>query len=170
MQWQDWKIFGGPQWPFLTWRIAYLMFCAFSVAWSMSDPYYKLKHWFIFATNWTILLQLVYSSLQMLNIILFHCVHAKGREQNYARDSDLLDACIWILFSIVGAIPYIVTIGYWTWVHDPKITPGVPVATLFAHGVNAIFSLIDTLLVAIPVHVTHVVYLIAFSGVYLVFS
>ena len=79
-----------------------------------------------------------------------------------------IDSCIWILFNIVGVAPYVVTLGYWTAIHDPK--KHVAYKTMFTHGINAIFTLIDTLLVAIPVHVTHVVYLIGFSGIYFIFT
>ena len=135
----------------------------------MADPDRKFKHWFIFATNWTIFLQLVYSLLHTLNNILYFCVHVKRTEPR-SHDSNCLDAIIWVLFNVVGVVPYVVTIAYWTYIYDPKHPPKLPVVTICNHGVNAVFSFIDTLVVAIPVRVTHVFYMMAFTGTYATFT
>ena len=81
-----------------------------------------------------------------------------------------IDSFIWILFSIVGVIPYVVTLGYWAAIYDPKDPQHIPHLTMFNHGINAIFTLIDTLVVAIPVHVTHVVYLVGYCTFYGIFT
>ena len=134
----------------------------------MIDPNPGFNYWFLFVTHWTIFCELIYCLLYIINISIFYVRCRNGKSA--VNDLSWIDSCIWILFNIVGVAPYVVTLGYWAAIYNPKNPRHIPHKTMFNHGINAIFTLIDTLLVAIPVHVTHVVYLVGFCGIYAIFT
>ena len=111
----------------------------------------------------------LYNFLNILSLVVFWIKQGRnGKGNNYVLS--FIDYCVWISFSITGTLPYVITLVYWAAVHDPNNPRHVPYLTMFSHGINAVFSLIDTLIVAIPVHVTHVVYLVVFCGIYAIFT
>ena len=83
--------------------------------------------------------------------------------------NNVLEAIVWALFSIVGIMPYFVTVGYWTIVYKPELVKYSPVNGIYMHGINAVMSLLDTFIIAIPVRLAHLVYLLTFASAYVLF-
>ncbi|CAG7823299.1 unnamed protein product [Allacma fusca] len=94
------------------------------------------------------------------------------RRKAFTQKNNAVESVVWILTGIVGSLPIFVSIGYWTLVY-PTVKNETTIefaASVLVHGVNAIFSLIDTMVNAIPVRVTQFVYLLTFGLTYAVFS
>ena len=166
------------------------------------------QYWFVYLTHWSILTQLIYGLLYLIDLIIYrvisyadHCdledkpTAKRGRMDNVeirlnnnskpdddektvkeklprtevSNNNTCLEAVVWALLSIVGIMPYFVTVGYWAIVYKPGLMKYSAIDGIYVHGINALMSLLDTFIIAIPVRLAHVVYLLIFASAYILF-
>jgi len=115
-------------------------------------------------------------------------------------DLPIPEKLLWILINIVQTIPFGVTALYWIFLYkkegkkfsnyiqhlillndknqitlrsfsNPGYTTTCSIATNYiAHALNSVVSLIDTLIIAVPIHVTHVIFPLIVTICYILFS
>lgn len=195
----EWEEFKGRShsisWQYLLWRSIYAVFCIFAVIFSfLSDTHPEF--WFIYLTNWSLFTQLIYSILffasNAITIITTRYKttwRAKDRKADMRTESKdtmettneavqldrntCVESFIWTMLGIAGTLPLFVTLGFWVAVYPALKTPLSALGwgnAIVVHGLNSAFALIDTMVMAIPVHVTQFVFFVGFGIIYVLFG
>ncbi|XP_072179708.1 protein rolling stone-like [Diadema setosum] len=165
------------------------------VLWGV-EPFYRpvdsKAKWLIFVSNWTYLFVTAYFILAIVTSIYWHCTR-RGRGDQVAgnevaipdsNDNTRLEpqseesgtpSTPWYfkvqryLQVYACSASVFVTILYWVLEFDPA-TDSVQVFSLHVHGVAAFLMIMDTLLVATPIRLLHMIYVMITAFVYFCFT
>ncbi|XP_014356496.2 protein rolling stone isoform X1 [Papilio machaon] len=120
--------------------------------------------WFIYFTNWGYLLIALQAALALA------VVHRYRNEKslNISCDDDeiqmprrqktpVLCRLYWLAHTVATDLAFVITLVYWTLVHDPRIHE-VNALNLLVHGGNSLVMLVELALTAHPVRAAHALY------------
>ena len=174
-----------------------LIILAYNLAWLIYNIYSSGGKLFIYLTNWTYTILVVYFVLAtILSCIALYSdlqierqasPSPKSREAppveiemgsgdedegptESAREQDALrweHKLLWLIHIISATGGLWVTAGYWSVLFD---NDSVNANNITKHALNSVFMLIDTCLSSIPVRLVHWVYALLYFVVYLAFS
>ena len=145
--------------------------------------------WLIFLTNWAIVGFVIYLFLAALSVttkfFTVHackksdCKHSSDRTTDYqfkkpqgccgygSNQLSWYQMIHWASFSICAEMALVVTILYWALLYGGWPVDGIDANT---HLVNGIVSVLDVLVLGVPISLLHVIYPMSFAGVYAGFT
>ncbi|KAJ2948100.1 hypothetical protein O0L34_g9896 [Tuta absoluta] len=135
--------------------------------------YYK---WFIYFTNWGFIFIAIQAGLA---VAVVHRYRADKSFNIPGEDDDsplphrtrtpLLCRVYWLCHVIATDLAFVITLVYWTLVHDPKIHE-VNALNLLVHGGNSIMMLMELAVTSHPLRAAHALYGASAGMAYGVFS
>ncbi|ODM96606.1 Protein rolling stone [Orchesella cincta] len=145
------------------------------------------RFFFLFLTNQTFTIQLLYASAAFLYVLWVFLKQTwtrgcKGEDDMipltgfHLNDDDyqLPFACkaLWISISVVQVVPYIVSGLYWVLLaNDTTFTmPCDRIDNLLVHAFNSVMALLDSLVIAVPSRISHAVFPFAYGVFYALFT
>lgn len=133
--------------------------------------------WFIYFTNWGFLLIILQSGLALLVVHSYRSDKYKisceedeipiplGRRSR----TPLLCRAYWLAHNIATDLAFVISLVYWTLVHDPHIHE-INTLNIFVHGGNSVIMLVELAVTAHPVRAAHALYSAGAGLAYGVFS
>ncbi|XP_032528601.1 protein rolling stone-like isoform X1 [Danaus plexippus] len=132
--------------------------------------------WFIYFTNWGYLLIILQAGLA---IAVVHRYRAQKTFNIPCEDEEipmsrrqrtpLLCRAYWLAHTVATDLAFVITLIYWTLVHDPRIHD-INTLNLLVHGGNSILMLVELMITAHPVRAAHAVFGAGAGLTYGVFS
>jgi len=157
-----------PHWLFVTYRLAVAIYAV--VMTILSIVHYEIGHlpWPVWLTNWSYFLLTCHLVCAAVIVVL----HAIYKQQQY---SDWMSIPCnmkfnWFLFVIACPIAIIVSLLYFGAWFPQKNLDYVPEYDINIHLINCVIVLLEFIISAFPVRLLHVVYLIGFMLVYVIFT
>ncbi|XP_020907199.1 protein rolling stone [Exaiptasia diaphana] len=177
----------SPWMPWYLLAVLRLIFAAYCTGWIIASGFFKVNggaKWFIFLTNWG---YFFVSSVLILASVVTLWYHCKGKNQvdlptemkapsdperentGYIFPPRWHHKTLWVLYSIGANIGIAITILYWSLLaaNYTGAELGLDIST---HALNSVFMVLDILLSSMPVRIFHMVYPMAFSIVYMIFT
>lgn len=140
-----------------------------------------LTHWGFIAYNAYLIVAALSVTVKHVSVYLLH--HSEGREREHTllvpkkpagccgySDNKITwyQMIYWFLFTIGNEVAFIIMVLFWALVfRGGRSLSG---ASINAHLINGIFSIVDLWVSGVPVNLLHFVYLMIFGAVYAVFS
>ncbi|XP_049877521.1 protein rolling stone-like isoform X2 [Pectinophora gossypiella] len=132
--------------------------------------------WFIYFTNWGFIFIALQSGLALAVVHTYRSektFNISGEDEECpvprrARTS-LLCRAYWLAHIIATDLAFVITLVYWTLVHDPKIHE-VNALNLLVHGGNSLVMLLELAVTAHPLRAAHALYGASAGMAYGVFS
>ncbi|XP_075975272.1 protein rolling stone-like isoform X3 [Anticarsia gemmatalis] len=133
--------------------------------------------WFIYFTNWGFLLIALQSGLALAVV---HTYRAEKYNAPCEEDeipiplsrrvrTPLLCRSYWLAHNIATDLAFVISLVYWTLVHDPKIHE-INALNILVHGGNSLLMLVELAVTAHPVRAAHALYSAGAGLAYGVFS
>lgn len=170
-----------------------LIFLAYNLGWLIYNIYLFGGKLFIFLTNWTFTILVIYfivattlSSIALYNDLKNTRVSTnretpvvaiemgsgdEGEASNEnAREQDALrweHKLLWFLHIIAASAGLWITVGYWTVLIEDDV---IDANNITKHALNSVFMVIDTAVSSIPMRFLHWLYALLYIAVYLLFS
>ncbi|CAH2102246.1 unnamed protein product [Euphydryas editha] len=132
--------------------------------------------WFIYFTNWGYLLIVLQAGLALM------VVHRYRTQRSFnipcedgeipmprRQRTPLLCRVYWLAHTVATDLAFVITVIYWTLVHDPKIHE-INALNLLVHGGNSLVMLLELAVTAHPVRAAHALFGAGAGLVYGVFS
>ncbi|XP_075151373.1 protein rolling stone-like [Haematobia irritans] len=118
---------------------------------------------FIFYTNWGLMLCLASQLLGSLLVTRWHfdlgAVRSTIYEVSQMRKTPRLLTLYWLLYELAIPGALVVTTIYWAFLHGKMNKPNrFPVISFSTHCLNSVFMLVDFLIIAFPVRLLHTIY------------
>lgn len=121
--------------------------------------------WFIYFTNWGFIMIVVQS---MLSVLVVHRYRAEKCYSLPCEDeipmpvsrrtrTPLLCRAYWLAHNISTDLAFVISLIYWTLVHDPEIHE-VNGLNLLVHGANSLIMFFELLITAHPMRMAHALY------------
>lgn len=146
------------------WR---LFWALYFLAWSIYDwtnnslESERPATWLIYLTNWSFLLLTVSAVVRAVVVVVMD------------RDNELADGFTpwylkgtWLLYEIVSPASFLVTILYFALLFKGSLS----VISAVTHLFNSVYVIADLYVTAMPVRLLHVVYILAYGSLYIVFT
>ena len=174
-----------------------IIILSYNLAWLIYNIYRSKAKLFIYLTNWTFTILVIYFAFATtLSCKALYDDLKKKREAAPSpksketpvveiemgsgdEDDDLVDSAgekdalrfehklFWLIYVISATGGLWVTVGYWTVLVGDDI---IDANNITKHALNSVFMLIDTCLCSIPVRLVHWLYALLYFAVYLAFS
>ncbi|XP_041974859.1 protein rolling stone-like isoform X2 [Aricia agestis] len=133
--------------------------------------------WFIYFTNWGFILIILQAALALavvqryrnVNTFSISCDEEEMIGLPRRRRTPLLCRVYWLCQIVATDLAFVITLIYWTLVHDPKIHD-VNTLNVLVHGGNSLVMLVELCVTAHPVRAAHALYGASFGLAYGVFS
>ncbi|KAG7310476.1 hypothetical protein JYU34_003259 [Plutella xylostella] len=132
--------------------------------------------WFIYLTNWGYLVLVLQSGLALALAQRGRAersLHLANEEDNSGmlrrRRTPLLCRVYWMSHTVATDLALVITLVYWTLVHDPKIHE-VNALNLLVHGGNSVIIVVELAVTSHPVRMAHALYGAGAGLLYGVFS
>ncbi|CAH1639874.1 unnamed protein product [Spodoptera littoralis] len=133
--------------------------------------------WFIYFTNWGYLLITLQSALALAVVIRYR---SQKCNSTYEEDeipiplgrrvrTPLLCRAYWLSHNIATDLAFVISLVYWTLVHDPRIHE-INAINVLVHGGNSLVMVIELLVTSHPVRAAHALYSAGAGLAYGVFS
>ncbi|KAI8119439.1 Protein rolling stone [Lucilia cuprina] len=158
-QWQS----GERSWLFLCYRWIWALFFIAVFLACVILQFCEGKY-FIFLTNWGIILCSLTQLLAAILVTRWHFDLASVRSDHCERNgrtkkSPLLIKLYWLLHDVALPLSLVITTIYWTFLHGKMNKPSrFPVISFVTHCLNSVFMLVDFFIVAFPVRLLHTLY------------
>ncbi|XP_054751112.2 protein rolling stone-like [Lytechinus pictus] len=190
----------GMPWTFMIYRLAIaiyqLVFVILTLVYWGREPLYSTvdtkAKWLIYISNWTYLFVLAYFIIAAINTFYWHLGHEKKGhvdksgekiEMSNANTTDVEialpsggdESTPWYLqlqrfcqvYSCAASV--FVTILFYALVYDSSSTV-IHVFNVHVHGIAMVLMFIDTILVATPIRILHMVYVMLVAFIYFCFT
>ncbi|KAL0901312.1 hypothetical protein ABMA27_006597 [Loxostege sticticalis] len=132
--------------------------------------------WFIYFTNWGFLMIALQAGLALAVV---HRYRSQKTFINPCEDDDalmprrsrtpLLCRAYWLAQNVATDLAFVITLIYWTLVHDPKIHD-INALNLLVHGGNSLAMICEILVTAHPIRAAHALYGVGAGIAYGLFS
>ncbi|XP_064636697.1 protein rolling stone-like [Lineus longissimus] len=141
----------------LPWALLWLSYLVYDITTRVFDPMY-----FTFMTKW----QLIILVLNALVGLLVTCIIQTGHMRT--KWNPLLGFYS-VLWNISTAFAPAITLIYWAMIYDPA-TSNADFITIVTHVVNTAYTLLDVMVVAIPLRAYHFYHSAVVAGIYVIFA
>ncbi|XP_055303658.1 protein rolling stone-like [Sitodiplosis mosellana] len=121
---------------------------------------------FIYLTRWGIILNMIVGILGAVLVTNWHIGYHETILYNKKTPTSF--KIYWALHNIALVSAFVITIVYWTILHDSK--KGLTLAGVMSHAMNSVIMFIDILIAAYPMRLYHVIQPICFGTCFAVFS
>ncbi|KAL4716906.1 hypothetical protein ACJJTC_012717 [Scirpophaga incertulas] len=132
--------------------------------------------WFIYFTNWGFMLIALQSGLALAVVIRYRsqkffstCCDDDDALMPRRPRTPLLCRAYWLAQNVATDLAFVITLIYWTLVHNPKIHD-INALNLLVHGANSAVMVCELLVTAQPVRAAHALYGVGAGVAYGVFS
>ncbi|XP_073957115.1 protein rolling stone-like isoform X2 [Choristoneura fumiferana] len=154
----------------LFWRIPILLWSIFIIAWSEADFWGPREMFFVYMTNWGLILIMVESLFGVVVTIQKHT----GNLPDATFGLPWYVKTYWVLYNISIPVSFMITVFYWCLLRtsadrEVKYAPN-PVLDVMLHGVNSVVMLVELLASAHPSRLLHILHPLYFALVYVLFS
>ncbi|TMW52344.1 hypothetical protein DOY81_002601 [Sarcophaga bullata] len=150
-------------WLFLIYRWMWAIFFI-SVFISCLILQFANGKYFIFLTNWGIILCMLTQLLAAILVTRWHFDLGSLRTEQCDRNSreqksPTMVKIYWLLYDVTLPLALVITTIYWTFLHGKMNKPQrFPVISFVTHCLNSVFMLVDFFMVAFPVRLLHTIY------------
>jgi len=187
-EWEDFLRNRGVTFGYLAYRAIYMLYFIIAVTFASTCSKESTKLFNIYFTNWVAVTQAIYGTLYFANVLYYYIKQKVQKDDKEVAMLDhflptqlnIVEKLIWVLQSSVFVCPLIVSIIYWIVlfplpqvivVNDTLLFKNCELTTnVMVHAGNSIFALFDLMVNALPVHVTHFVYLALYALIYTAFT
>ena len=168
----DWRISFGhdpsrlmSDWQsYLLFRVILLVSILITAIWSFAQ-YFLLEastfYWFIYLTNWGLIIQIIY-----LSLAVYTTYRSKTFHHTHTSELPLFVKLMWLSYSIILPGSFMIFAMYWLLVFDGTFHP----ISILSHGLNFIVMALDTFFGSQPYLLFHGIYFISFAVVFLIWS
>ncbi|XP_045506261.1 protein rolling stone-like isoform X1 [Colias croceus] len=120
--------------------------------------------WFIYFTNWGYMLIVIQAGLALAVVHKYknqktYCIPCDDEEIPLPRrqKTPLICRVYWLAHNIATDLAFVITLVYWTLVHDPKIHE-INALNILVHGCNSLVMIVELLVTAHPVRGAHALF------------
>ncbi|XP_055683041.1 protein rolling stone [Lutzomyia longipalpis] len=125
--------------------------------------------WWIYLTHWALLACTLQAWLAAWIVTQGMMVDRDDFEIQRLAKTRITHRMYWVLYTIATVYSFIVTICYWTIVHDPEINK-LDAVNLMVHVLNSVLMLIDLAIVGQPIRLSHAYWTTGIGVIYAIFT
>ncbi|XP_045527644.1 protein rolling stone-like isoform X1 [Pieris brassicae] len=132
--------------------------------------------WFIYFTNWGYMLIVLQAALALAVVYKYknqktYCIPCDDEEIPLPRRQKTPFLCrlYWLVHNIATDLAFVITLVYWTLVHDPKMHE-VNALNILVHGCNSLAMLLELAVTAHPIQAIHALFGAGAGLMYGIFS
>ncbi|XP_050666470.1 protein rolling stone-like isoform X2 [Leptidea sinapis] len=132
--------------------------------------------WFIYFTNWGYIMIIIQAGLALIVVQKYRnqktfCIPCDDEEIPLPRrqKTPVLCRLYWLSHNIATDLAFVITLVYWTLVHDPKIHE-INALNILVHGCNSLVMIIELVMTAHPIRATHAIFGAGAGLMYGIFS
>lgn len=135
------------------------------------EPRYEHHHakWWIYLTHWGLMACAVQAWLGAWIVTQGMMVDRDDYGMQRQVKKSIFHQAYWILYTIATVYSFIITICYWTVVHNPEINK-VDAVNVMVHVFNSLIMLIDLTIVGHPIQLSHAYFTMGIGLAYSIFT